>query len=295
VSSSYAEQAPILVALREPGPFWFDNLAPLLARHRWSRFQAECGIDKSNYGTARALEGNPNVERIVAGYLQAPDAETQQSIIVECLRPNLTERYRDIELEFYSPDEIVGLNLLRRLNCAMKFITAVRGAALAVSSVLSTVHILKPKSPDYDVSYSEPALPFSIFVGVNPKPRVDSDLRLVECILHECMHLQLTLIEEIVSLAASSSELHHSPWRQTVRPTRGVLHALYVFRVIQEFFSVALTSANFNDEERRHARRRVNEIGSEVAQVGDLSASQDLTSAGRGIVTRLQIGNKLQK
>jgi HEXXH motif-containing protein len=175
----------------------------------------------------------------------------------------------------------------------MKFIQAARGAALAVSSVLSAVHVLRPKAPDYDVSYSEPALPFSVFAGIDPRPRIDSHLRLAECILHECMHLQLTLIEEVISLIATGDEHHHSPWRQTLRPTRGVLHALYVFRVIQEFFSVALTSTNLSGDERRHARHRINEIESEVAQVGDLSASHDLTPAGRAIVTRLQIGNRL--
>ena len=285
---------PVLAALRGPGPFWFDNLAPLLAQHRWSRFQSECDISKSNYGTARVLKRNPLSERNVVGYLQAPSAEAQQSIMVECLQTDLTERYREMELEFYSADEIIGSNLILRLSRAIDILAAVPGAARAVSSVLLAMHILKPKSAGYDVSYSEPALPFSIFVGVDATSRINSDLRLVESMLHECMHLQLTLIEEIVSLIASNYERRYSPWRQTTRPTRGVLHALYVFRVIQEFFSITLTSANLNNEDQRHARRRINEINSEIAQTEDLSSSQDLTYAGRALVKRLQAGNKLQ-
>ena len=294
LSSYCADQGPVLFALRRAGPFWFDNLAPLLAQKRWSRFEAECGIDKSNYATARVLEGSPAVECNVIGYLQGPIADTQQPIMVECLRSNLTQRYREMGLEFYSADEIVGLNLLHMLDRAIKIIAGVQGAAIAVSAVLSAVHILKSKSPDYDVSYSEPALPFSIFVGIDPRVPFNRDLRLAESILHECMHLQLTLIEESISLIAFNNEHHLSPWRQTLRPTYGVLHALYVFRVIQDFFGAALSGLNLSDNERRHIRHRLREIDSEVEQMGNLSASQDLTCAGRALVARLQIGNNLQ-
>lgn len=294
MGSYYAEQGPVSVALRRPGPFWFDNLAPVLAEYRWSRFQAECGLDKSNYGTARVLDGNPHVERSVIGHLQRPTTEPQHRIIVECLRSDLTERYRDLGLEFYSPVQILDLNLFRILDRAIRIIANVPGTALAVSAVLSVVHILKSGSPEYDISYSEPTLPFSIFVGIDPRLRVNPHLRLAESILHECMHLQLTLIEEHTSLIATDNEHHLSPWRQTLRPTRGVLHALYVFRVIQEFFSSLLASASLSEDEHDHIQQRLKDIEIEVGHTGDLSSSRDLTAAGQALVERLQAGNEVQ-
>jgi hypothetical protein len=292
VSSYYAEHEPVSVALRRPGPFWFDDLASVLAEYRWSRFQAECGLDRSNYGTARALDRNSHVERNVIGHLRGPTTETQHRIIVECLRSDITKRYRDFGLEFYSPVEILGSNLLSILDRAIQIIANVPGAALAVSAVLSVVHILKPGSPEYDISYSEPTLPFSIFVGIDPRLRVNPHLRLAESILHECMHLQLTLIEERTPLIGTDNEHHLSPWRQTLRPTRGVLHALYVFRVIQEFFSALLVSVILSEDEYRHIQGRLRDIEIQVGQTGDLSSSQDLTPAGQALVERLQAGDK---
>jgi HEXXH motif-containing protein len=214
--------------------------------------------------------------------------------VIESLRPDVTQRYLDFGLDFYSPDEVLGSNLFRILDRAVHIISGVRGAALTVSAVLSVVHILKPESAEYDISYSEPTLPFSIFVGIDPGWQANRDLRVAESILHECMHLQLTLIEDQMLLIAADNEHHLSPWRQALRPTRGVLHALYVFRVIQDFFSAVLASISLSADEHDHIRRRLNGIDAEVEQMGDLSVSQDLTPAGRALVARLQIGNKFQ-
>jgi hypothetical protein len=126
VGSYHALQGPVSVTLRRPGPFWFDNLAPVVAEYRWSRFLAECGLDKFNYGTARALDGNPYAERNVIGHLKGPIAGARHVIIVECLRSDITKRYRDLGLEFYSPDEILGSNLFHRLDRAIQMLKLYR-------------------------------------------------------------------------------------------------------------------------------------------------------------------------
>jgi hypothetical protein len=51
--------------------------------------------------------------------------------------------------------------------------------------------------PGY-IRYSSPAIPFSIFVSVPPADERNVVARLAEAIIHEAMHLQLTLIEAIV-------------------------------------------------------------------------------------------------
>jgi len=123
---------------------------------------------------------------------------------------------------------------------------------------------------------------------------VNLDLRVAESILHECMHLQLTLIEDQISLLVADNEHHFSPWRRTFRPTRGVLHALYVFRAVQDFFTAIVATKHLSEAENNHVSRRLRDIDVEVEQLGDLSASQDLTPAGKAFVARLRAGNRLQ-
>lgn len=280
----------IKIAIREPGPFWFTDLGPLLAKPRWLKLSNDYGIGESNYGTVRLLEGNPLADRKVVGRLPRPIVDDRRQIVVESLGPEISLRYRDSGLDFYPPT-FAASSLLTSLNGAIRLISNVRGAAAAASSVLSALHILKPESLEYDVSYSEPSLPFSIFVGVSPGECINGDLRIAEGILHECMHLQLTLIEDELPLVEASDKLHHSPWKGTHRPTRGVLHALYVFRVIQDFFRQLSASVELNEPQRSHILKRLREIDLEVLQMGDLSSSSDLTQIGKALVQRLQIGN----
>jgi hypothetical protein len=285
------EQWFVSAALRQPGPFWFDNLAPLLAEHCWSKLKAKYGFDRSNYGTARILQNDPFADRELVAYLEKPTCKTQAKIMVECLRPAFTERYREYSLQFYSPDEILNSDLSSALSGAFKIISVVNGAAAAVTEVLSTIHILKPHSTEYDVSYSEPLLPFSIFVGIAPEAHVNRDIRLAESVVHECMHLQLSLIEDVVPLVAGANEVYLSPWRQETRPISGVVHALYVFRVIQDFFNGLLVSGGLKQDDRKYASRRIEEIDNEVAHVAGLSLGKELTAAGAALARRLEIGS----
>ena len=110
-----------------------------------------------------------------------------------------------------------------------------------VSTLIRTCHVLKPENDSYDVSHSDPRTPFSAFVSV-PRKRGPTDaLRVAESLVHEAMHLQLTLIERLLPLVKESDLTYFSPWKGTQRSPRGVLHALYVFRAIHNFFGRLLT------------------------------------------------------
>jgi hypothetical protein len=196
----------VLDAFRKPGPFWFVDLGPLLVQQRWAKLGDEYGIDRSNYGTARMLERAPRSDRTIVGSVQTPIFDNRHQIYIESLRPEVVDRYVAFGLNFYRSNEI-GTELLDSLTRAIHLISVVRGAAVSVSAVLSVLHLLKPESPEYDVSYSEPSVPFSIFVGVQQEYQLNGDLRLAEGILHECMHLQLTLIEEQSALIAAENEI----------------------------------------------------------------------------------------
>jgi hypothetical protein len=68
------------------------------------------------------------------------------------------------------------------------------------------------------------------------------------------------------------------------------MHGLYVFRVIQDFFSEPGVVANLPADERRYLARRVDQIDGEVSDIGEFASSADLTTAGRALAKRLQLG-----
>ena len=103
------------------------------------------------------------------------------------------------------------------------------------------------------------------------------------------MHLQFTLIEGVVPMVTGAEERHHSPWQQTMRPSQGVLHGLYVFRSIQDFYRKLLDGRHCTADERKYIVSRVKTIEQEVEAVGELSASSDLTSEGKRLVATLLV------
>lgn len=267
--------------------FWFDSLSPRLAKHCWTHLSLDRVTTPSTYRTGRFLEGSRFIDQAPVGFVEWPGLDGQR-VTVESLQPGTAARFGELGLEFYPRN--VEIDLMAKLNSAIEIISQVPEAVAVASSMLSTLHFLKPECPEYDVSYSAPNLPFSIFVGASLVEQRNGDLRLAESILHECMHLQLTLIETHVLLVETDELLHHSPWKRALRPTRGVMHGLYVFRIIQEFFRALQSSGGLSDLGREHITDRLSQIDAEVKEMGDLSSSTDLTRIGRTFVERMQLG-----
>jgi HEXXH motif-containing protein len=101
------------------------------------------------------------------------------------------------------------------------------------------------------------------------------------------MHLQLTLIEQTVPMIGRSNERRHSPWQGTMRPSQGILHGLYVFRVIQDFHRALIGTGRCTAEESAYVASRIRDIEAEVAAIGDFAKSEDLTAAGKRLVLAL--------
>jgi hypothetical protein len=55
-----------------------------------------------------------------------------------------------------------------------------------------------------------------------------------------------------------------------------------------------MASKTLSDVERNYMMQRLHDIDEEVKQSADLSASHDLTPAGRELIARLQVGNRSQ-
>lgn len=273
--------------LASPGERWFAGLAAPLARSRWETL-ASAGLNRGSYGTVRFLAGDAFAPREDLATLAFPEAfATAASLPIEALRGKALDRYATLGLDFHGDGEMDLVAVGERLREALNRIARVPAAAAAVGAVLAALHVVRPEAPDYDVGYSDPDLPFSIFVGIEGPARPNGDLRLAEGILHECMHLQLSLIESVVPLVAGRGEHLHSPWQGRPRPIQSILHGLYVFRVVQDFHRALLGSGRLSVGERAHLERRVRTIEDEAMEVGDLSSSRDLTPAGRQLAALL--------
>ena len=73
------------------------------------------------------------------------------------------------------------------------------------------VHLLEAPSQEVDCSYSRPDLPFSVFLsvpGYGTHARIE---RVTEALVHETMHIQLSLLERRLLLVESDRPENASP------------------------------------------------------------------------------------
>jgi HEXXH motif-containing protein len=166
------------------------------------------------------------------------------------------------------------------LEGALDLLSRVAGVAALLSALVRAIHPLAAM-PGWDVSHSDPGLPFSIFVSLPGGGENDRVHRLAESIFHEALHLQLTLIEATSPLVADAANPGFSPWKQEPRPLQGLLHGLYVFAAIYQLLE---------DLSRRtpsialYATRRQREIRDEVEALN--SMPDGLTAAGKRLWSR---------
>jgi HEXXH motif-containing protein len=142
-------------------------------------------------------------------------------------------------------------------------------------------------APDewHDVSHSEPRWPNLIFVSLPPLTPI-GDVRLAEAIVHEAMHLNLSLIESNAQLISDNRQLY-SPWRLEYRPARGVLHGIYVFASLMSFFELLQLHKGPLPEQRVHLARRCEDILEECSQVDRSELQRSLTGDGLLIAQRI--------
>lgn len=157
----------------------------------------------------------------------------------------------------------------------------------ALSALAWRCHIVLAQSDDYDVSFSDPAIPFSIFVSVPARNDRRSVLRVAENLVHETMHLLLTLFESLTPLVNTTFPWSmYSPWKQQPRSAQGVVHGLYVFCVLRWMWRT-ISQTGRNQKDRDFALGRVSEINEEIFSVRAVEESPALTQSGKHLISGL--------
>lgn len=184
-------------------------------------------------------------------------------------------------LNLYEIDEVRESSCLQTLSDALTLVACVPSLGKSIQMLVKSMHLLRPDGPTIDTSFSEPRLPFSIFVSV-PPIRIESDAsRVAEAIVHEAMHLQLSLLERQMPLIGKFGIATYSPWRGEIRDASGLLHALYVFRVVFDWLGLICEQLPLYASRRRH------EIEQQVREVDWPCLMPALTPAGTTLADRL--------
>lgn len=281
--------ARIIASLENPNTDpWLPDLTSELAAQAWDRLRNDIGLTPGNYGTERVVSRNISTPPDVIASLRTwPSTNGNEIINIETLPEARASQYHEGGVRFYSPSEILDTGVLTCIEDALLILNQVPSLMRTVATMVRSLHVITPDDADHDVSFSEPHIPFSIFISV-PKMRIVNDaLRVAEAITHEAMHLQLTIIERLIPLVRSTGEKYFSPWRGTPRPAQGVLHALYVFRVIDRFLASLFSLGGFGGEVREHILTRHSEINMQINMTRSLEDSSELTMTGARFVRGL--------
>ena len=269
----------------EPFVICEPTLAAVLAQNGWDRLTGETGISTDSYSIANCLsESRPTacnqqqlpVDRVKEIIVEVPDFQRLKSF------------YDEHGLDPLTANELEAKHVVDKLQGALALLQRVEPVAASIGKLVKTLQVLRQDDTEMDTSYSHPEIPFSIFVSVCEDASLLSSLRVAESILHEAMHLQLTLLENVIELILpDSNNLYFSPWRDENRPARGILHGLYVFSAIHGFYTAFGKVQNNPKKVKEFLADRVKCIETELCALNYFDTIPDLTYNGRLLVYQI--------
>lgn len=265
-------------AIRGSSQRWYPGLATHLAGAMWRELVPR-GLNRDSYGTTRMLAFDVEAPREIVARFTAGE----RPVAIEAFSALMTTRYGALRA---GTKDIAPEVAVTRISAALQLLEAVPGLLSAVGELVRSLHLIGTDGPEFDTSYSDPEVPFSIFVGLHGDSSALDAMRLAESVVHETMHLQLSLIERHVPIVGGAEAQRYSPWQDRPRPAQGLLHGLYVFRAIQDFFR-ALPTERLSDSDERHRRSRITEIENQCRQLDGFDELEDLTEAGQAFAATL--------
>ncbi len=274
--------------LNRPFPIWDENVTQALVDDRWQALAQSGQWTPRNYNAAGYYLNDLSVSPVKT---KISSDSRDQNIYIEAPCPDCLDGfYIKAGLHPYPDDQINNPLILTCFQEALQLLEYVVPSAMCIHALVRSIIVLAPDNLDTDISYSHPAIPFSIFISCSVQPSDYQEIRLLEAILHEAMHLQLSLIERYIPLIESSGEtdLYFSPWRNEDRPARGILHGLFVFRAIYEFFSILLAHPQ-SASVKFYVNIRLERIAHEIGSLAGFPASAALTATGSLFAEQLTV------
>ena len=261
----------------ENSSLWWPSFSEILVDQALERGW----IRSVNYSTTQFLISE-NVQPSLLYLIESTnDMQSIPSLRIECLDTSLHDYFLQKGIDLYQSNEVESNDFIQVFGDAADLIAQVPSLAKSVDELAKSVHIIHQPDPAYDISFSDPTIPFSIFVSV-PPVAFNGALRTAEAIIHESMHLQLSLVERSIDLILEPAATYYSPWKKEMRPVSGVLHALYVFAVIEQW----LTHLPQTSDNQAYIIQRRAQLREEVEQIDASSCLGSLTPVGRLLLSR---------
>lgn len=273
--------------IKQPYPLWECEVTEALILNKWEELRNEGMQSWSDYSTARCITNH--TVPLSTKFLLYKGAFPDELVYLEAPSFNCLQTFYDEHgLVPLSVNEIERTEALLKLGRAIAVIALVKPALLSIRKLVRAIQVLKQENEEIDIGYSHPQIPFTIFVSTCSDNSITSSLRVAESILHEAMHLKLTLLEKWITLVKPNSlSLTYSPWRDEERPVKGVLHGLFVFRAVYEFYSEIINSSPKLKATTEFLSYRLEDIKFEISSLKDLDTNQGLTKEGQRFVSKL--------
>lgn len=141
--------------------------------------------------------------------------------------------------------------------------------------------------PDKAVSFSDNIVPGALYVGITVRGGLIDPFLLAEALIHEHRHQKLYLLQREVPLVEVDAPLVCSPWREDPRPPSGLLHAVFVFVHLHEFWDHLATAAA-TPQLRAHAESERSVINERISRALPILRATRLTQYGMRLVDLLQ-------
>ena len=255
---------------------WLPRAGKLLLSYAEQRLLEPRGISLETYGTHRYLLKSADARRVelarIWGYGNKPT-------IIERIPSSTFARYSRLGLSQLARKTILSDGVPQTLLNAYRYFDGVPSLRQTVGQLVLCIHILEAEGDPFDVSHSDPDIPLSVFISVPKSDTPNAALRACESILHESMHLQLTLLEHEVHLVSHCRPTLNSPWRSALRPPLALLHGIYVFSAISDFYR--LLESQLSDANALHyIHRRQEQILAELRTARASLKPTDLTKPG---------------
>ena len=270
--------------IEQPFPLWENELTTALVENKWNELNQKGLSNRDLYSTAFAITFENRMPVVKLPISKSTENET---VFLEFPQLDLSDFYEEHGLVLCNEEELIASNALEKLKAAMAIFESIPDLHACISKLVRSIQVLKQDDPEIDTSYSHPKIPFSIFVSVCHDNSPLSALRLAESIMHEAMHLKLTLLENVIPLIeADSKATFYSPWRDEDRPIRGVLHGLFVFRGIGDFYK-ALGHFSNSDINPGFLKNRIDQINQEIKKIEDFHRCPGLTQEAANLLINL--------
>ncbi|RYY20563.1 MAG: hypothetical protein EOO04_19805 [Chitinophagaceae bacterium] len=266
--------------LNQPGSLWHTGLAQQLADRKLLDMSI---IHPDDYTLSSCIANADGIRE--TNYL-LPDTG---NIHIVAPSKELNSFYQKHGLVVPPLDQGGSEQVATKVQRALAVFDKVDAVATFIRQIVKSVQILEASDSETDVSYSHPDIPFSIFFSVCQQDSPVGDLRVAESILHEAMHLQLTLIEGCCPLIEQNTKhTYYSPWRDEERPVRGVLHGMFVFRAILDFY-LMISQLAVEKDIQAFLQNRISTIITEIKQLSDFGNSPGLTTDGKILTNKLKL------